>query len=66
MPPPELALRLLGDPRQGALRSVLGRALTALNRLTGRARYDRERLERVHGTQLLILPSVFNPRFING
>jgi methylase of polypeptide subunit release factors len=64
MPPPELALRLLGDPRQGVLRSVLGRALTALNRLTGRARYDRERLERVHGTPLLILPSVFNPRVL--
>ncbi len=64
MPPPELALQLLGDPRQGVLRSVLGRALTAANRLTGRARYDRERLERVHGTPLLILPSVFNPRVL--
>jgi methylase of polypeptide subunit release factors len=64
MPPPELALQLLGDRRQGFAREVLGRALTAFHRLTGRARYDRERLERVHGTSLLILPSVFNPRVL--
>jgi HemK-related putative methylase len=59
--PSELALRLLGDPRQGAVRSALGRALTTFNRVTGRARYDRERIECVHGTRLMILPSVFNP-----
>src|SRR5690242_6393647 len=64
MPPPELALQLLGDPRQGRVRSALGRAFTALNRLTGRAQYDRERLERVHGTSLWVLPSVFNPRVL--
>ena len=64
MPPPELALELLGDPRQGRLRSALGRAFTAFNQLTGRAQYDRERLERVHGTALRILPSVFNPRVL--
>jgi methylase of polypeptide subunit release factors len=62
--PSELALRLLGDPRQGPIRSALGRALTTFNRVTGRARYDRERLERVHGTSLMILPSVFNPRVL--
>lgn len=64
MPPPELALQLLGDPRQGLVRGLLGRVLTTFNRLTGRARYDRERLERVHGTPLVILPSVFNPRIL--
>lgn len=64
MPPPDLALELLGDPRQGLARSALGRVCSAFNRITGRARYDRERLEHVHGTPLMILPSVFNPRVL--
>lgn len=64
MPPPELALELLGDPRQGLVRGALGWAFTRFNRLTGRAHYDRERLERVQGTPLVILPSVFNPRVL--
>jgi HemK-related putative methylase len=64
MSPPELALQLLGDPRQGLVRSALGRVFTTFNRLTGRASYDRERLEYVHGTPLMILPSVFNPRVL--
>ena len=64
MLPSELAQRLLGDPRQGAVRHALGRAMAAINRVTGRARYDRERLELVQGTPLKILPSVFNPRVL--
>jgi methylase of polypeptide subunit release factors len=61
---PELTLQLLGNPRPGMLRTVLGRALTAFNRVTGRAQYDRLHLEHVHGTPLLILPTVFNPRVL--
>jgi HemK-related putative methylase len=64
MPPSELAVRLLGDPRQGALRRALGRALSACIRVSGRARYDRQRFEHVHGVPLLILPTVFNPRVL--
>jgi methylase of polypeptide subunit release factors len=64
VPANDLAVRLLGEPRQGALRSSLGRALTLFNRTTGRARYDRLHLERVRGTPILILPTVFNPRVL--
>jgi HemK-related putative methylase len=64
MPPSELALQLLGDPRQGPLRQALGSVLGAFNRLTGSVHYDRRRLEQVHGTPLMILPSVFNPRVL--
>jgi HemK-related putative methylase len=46
------------------MRQVLGSALGAFNRLTGRVHYDRRRLEHVHGTPLVILPSVFNPRVL--
>jgi HemK-related putative methylase len=58
------ATRLLGDPHQGALRTVLGRALTAFYRMTGRVNYDRLHFERVRNTPILILPSVFNPRVL--
>jgi methylase of polypeptide subunit release factors len=58
------AAQLLGEPRQGVLRSTLGRALTAFYRLSGRANYDRLHLEHVRDTPILILPSVFNPRVL--
>jgi methylase of polypeptide subunit release factors len=62
--PSELALRLLGAPDQGWARRTIGGALTLLNRITGRTHYDRLHLERVHGTPILILPTVFNPRVL--
>jgi methylase of polypeptide subunit release factors len=58
------AAHLLGDPRPGAVRTALGRALTAINRVTGRVNYDRPHFERVRDTAILILPSVFNPRVL--
>jgi HemK-related putative methylase len=62
--PADLALKLLGDPRQGPWRNALGRVVGAWLRITGRAHYDRLRLEHVRGTPLVILPSVFNPRVL--
>ena len=56
--------QLLGEPRQGALRSALGGMLTAFYRVTGVANYDRLHLEQVGDTPILILPSVFNPRVL--
>jgi HemK-related putative methylase len=63
MPGPELATRLLGPRHQGRLRTALGAALGFGLRMSGSHR-ERERLERVHGTPLLVLPSVFNPRLL--
>ena len=51
----EIATRLLGPREQGAIRSLLGRVLDSFNRLTGRYLYDRQRLEYLHGTPLMIL-----------
>ena len=59
----ELATQLLGERQQSALRTALGAALGFGLRLAG-AHHDHERLERVHGTPLLVLPSVFNPRLL--
>ncbi|MBS0365014.1 MAG: methyltransferase [Proteobacteria bacterium] len=56
---PADALRPL---RCARLTRLLGKAMTAAYRLAGRHRYDDFRLERVHGTALLVIPSVFNPR----
>jgi methylase of polypeptide subunit release factors len=55
---------LLGPREQGALRRALGGLLEIANRASGRDRYDRQRLEHVHGSPFLILPSVFNPRVL--
>jgi SAM-dependent methyltransferase len=55
---------LLGDPHVGALRKGLGRALTWFYRAIGRAEYDRLHVENVHGTPILIMPSVFNPNVL--
>lgn len=59
----DLATQLLGERQQGALRNALGAALGLGLRLAG-AHRDHERLERVHGTPLVVLPSVFNPRLL--
>jgi HemK-related putative methylase len=62
--PDDLARRLLGNPAQGILSKALGRALTAVYHAIGRAQYDRLHIERVHGTHILIMPSVFNPNVL--
>jgi methylase of polypeptide subunit release factors len=58
-----LATRLLGEREQGALRNALGALVGLAHRLTG-AHRDHERLERVHGTPLVVLPSVFDPKMM--
>jgi HemK-related putative methylase len=67
-------LELARDPCGAALRTLERRAperlwggvagkLIALGyRLSGKARYDDYRLERVLGTPILVIPSVFNPK----
>ena len=64
MPASELATRLLGPREQGPLRDALGRVLALGYRLAGAHRHDEVRLEQVHGTPLVVLPSVFNPRLL--
>jgi release factor glutamine methyltransferase len=51
-------------PRAPVLDRLLSRALTRVNRLRGLQRYDDFRLERVHGTPILVTPSVFNPKLL--
>jgi HemK-related putative methylase len=58
------ATQLLGERGQGPLRTLLGSVLGLAHRVTGAHRHDVVRLEHVHGTPLLILPSVFNPRLL--
>lgn len=41
---------------------LIGKAMTLAYRLTGKHRYDNFRVERVHGMQFLVTPSVFNPK----
>lgn len=64
MPAPELATRLLGTRRQGAVRTALGRMLGLAYRAAGANRVDAVRLEHVHATPLVVLPTVFNPRLL--
>lgn len=40
----------------------LGKAMALGYRLIGKDRYDNFRLERVHGTPFVVIPSVFNPK----
>ena len=63
MPASESATRLLGPRDQGLLRSGLGSVLGLGYRIAG-AHRQRVRLEQVHGTPLLVLPTVFNPRLL--
>src|SRR5215469_2503499 len=46
------------------LSRLVGKVLALSNRLTGKARYDDFRLERVHGVPILVTPSVFNPKVL--
>jgi release factor glutamine methyltransferase len=41
---------------------LIGKAMALGYRLTGKARYDDFRIERVQGGHFIVLPSVFNPR----
>jgi methylase of polypeptide subunit release factors len=63
MPASERATQLLGERPQGVLRTMLGAALGFGLRAAG-AHRERERLEHVRGTPILVLPSVFNPRLL--
>jgi release factor glutamine methyltransferase len=51
----------LREPRLRRVGSALNKVLYWGKRLGGRHRYDDYRLERVAGTPLAVLPSVFNP-----
>lgn len=51
-------------PRAAMLDGLLCRMLSFAYRLRGFERYDDFRLERVHGTPVLVVPSVFNPRLL--
>ncbi|HEX4388978.1 MAG TPA: HemK2/MTQ2 family protein methyltransferase [Steroidobacteraceae bacterium] len=52
----------LGPPPVSYVGSLIGKLLAAAYRLTGKARYDDFRLERVGGVPILVIPSVFNPK----
>jgi HemK-related putative methylase len=54
-------LRLVRFARVGRL---LGKILGLSYRLTGKARYDDFRLERVAGLPFVVVPSVFNPKIL--
>jgi HemK-related putative methylase len=41
---------------------LFGKALALSYRLTGKDRYDDFRVERVHGSPFVVMPSVFNPK----
>jgi HemK-related putative methylase len=41
---------------------LIGKTMALGYRLTGKARYDDFRLERLHGLHFVVLPSVFNPK----
>lgn len=41
---------------------LLGKAMALVYRMVGKDRYDDFRLERVHGMQFIVTPSVFNPK----
>jgi methylase of polypeptide subunit release factors len=61
--PSPLATRLLGEREQGPLRNAIGAVIGFAHRLSG-AHRERERLVRVHGWPILVLPSVFNPKLL--
>ena len=56
-----------GPTREQGLKSGSGlgeRHRVRLNRMAGAHRHQSVRLEHVHGTPLLVLPTVFNPRLL--
>ena len=59
---PGTAEALLGSPRYGAMRLLIGKALHWYYRAFLRQRHDTPVLEKVGGSPLLVLPGVLNPR----
>ncbi len=55
---------LLEGTQPGRIGALLGRVLSLGYRVTGRHRYDDFRLERVGQLQILVLPSVANPKVL--
>jgi HemK-related putative methylase len=55
---------LLAEKRPGFLGMLIGKLLGLGYRLTGKDRYDSFRLERVRDIQILVLPSVANPKLL--
>jgi len=55
---------LLDAGRPGRLGEIAGRLLAFAYRLTGRFRYDDFRLEQLCGLQILVIPSVANPKLL--
>jgi len=62
--PEASALSLILRERRGPLRAVAGKLLALYHRVTGLERYDSYRLERAAGLQILVLPSVANPKLL--
>jgi HemK-related putative methylase len=54
----------LGPTRFPRLGRFLGKVLALSYRITGKARYDDFRLERVAGLPFVVMPSVFNPKIL--
>jgi HemK-related putative methylase len=52
----------LSPSRLPVIARFLGKAMAWGYRLLGKDRYDDFRLERVHGTPFVVMPSVFNPK----
>jgi HemK-related putative methylase len=60
---PEASIRDLLSPATLPLAGRLaGKLMTLGYKLTGKARYDNFRMERVHGVPLIVMPSVLNPK----
>ncbi len=57
-------LSLIERERRGPLRALLSRGLAFYHRVTGLSRYDQYRVERVCDLQILVLPSVANPKLL--
>ena len=55
---------LLTEERPGALGTLVGSLLRRVYALTGRARYDDFRFERVLGMPIVVLPTVANPKVL--
>jgi release factor glutamine methyltransferase len=61
MPAPQAAQAVTIRPVPWIAR-LIGKAMAMGYRLTGKARYDDFRVERVQGAHFIVLPSVFNPK----
>jgi release factor glutamine methyltransferase len=61
MPAPQTAQAVTIRPVPWIAR-LIGKAMAMGYRLTGKARYDDFRVERVQGSHFIVLPSVFNPK----